>query len=234
MKKVTLKSQLIFTVLFSLLLFSCSEREEFKTYDVLTKPRVEVLWDSVGERLLVKWNNEKERLKYKIYVNGIEVGSFKEDVHSSYHNFIYEIGNNLEFPLKIMVAVSRNGDYLNSNEIEVEDPILGKWLLEHTTVVENGGDDAEILMPVGCEKNTSNIFKEKGFRIFKSYTEKTDGSCEEEISEFKWKRIGVNKYEFVKGSSSNVFNILFYENTMQYKIETANELFVYSFKNKRE
>ncbi|CAL2105202.1 conserved exported hypothetical protein [Tenacibaculum sp. 190524A02b] len=239
MKAKILKLQLAFLVLFSSILFSCSDKDVNEIQNSAPdKPMLDITWSDIGNTVFLSWSKvedrDKDNLTYEVYINNekVKVLEDKEAINDDF-NYFFSIREEMILPMKVKVLVS-DGKLINESDIkEVKDPIIGKWILGHVTVIEKGYDDAEILMPQGCEKNTSREFKINGDHIFNSFTLESNGDCDKEVSMLQWRRIGLNKYEFVSDMIQE-FDMFFDENTMQYKVETTNELSVYFFKKLKE
>ncbi|WP_274639740.1 hypothetical protein [Tenacibaculum larymnensis] len=201
-------------LIFSLILLSfssCSDGDHLTS----SKPFIEVNWNTIGSSLGVQSNEfgEGGKLTLELYMNGqlkdSEILTTGGEGGDYYYENLY-LDNTVSFPITIYLTVKGGGSKTKSNEVVIEDPILGKRFLIDLKKYDKLEDKDIPINLTSCQKLSAIEFLPNN-NVNASWfnTNDSTGKCEEELEAFQWERVGINKYKFIFDQNSYLIDMGF-------------------------
>uniref|UniRef100_A0AB33L1J5 Lipoprotein n=1 Tax=Tenacibaculum sp. Pbs-1 TaxID=3238748 RepID=A0AB33L1J5_9FLAO len=193
------KIALIFSLVLLSSFSSCSNSDDLAS----SNPFIEINWSNVGSSLSIRSDEFEEggKLTFELYMNGqlkdSETITTGYEGGNNYNGSLY-LDNTVSFPVTIYLVVKGGGSKTKSNEVVIEDPILGKRFLREAEVFDKLEETDIPMTLTSCEKlSTIEFFSNNKVKRDWFSSNSSTGECIEELEEFQWERVGVNKYKFI-------------------------------------
>ncbi|MFT7898784.1 hypothetical protein VBY74_02255 [Tenacibaculum ascidiaceicola] len=201
-------------LIFSLILLSfssCSDSDDLEG----SKPFLEVTWGNIGSSLNLESRgfNVGGEFIIDLYLNdeliNSEILTTGGEAGNSYWESIY-LDNTVNFPISIYIVVKEGGAKVKSNEVVIEDPILGKKLLRDVKIYDKLEEKEIPVTLTNCQKLSTIEFLPNNY-VNRNWFDvnSSTGECEEQLEEFQWERVGINKYKFIFDQNFYLVDMIF-------------------------
>lgn len=194
---------LILSLLVCLFFTACSSDDNALNNTAPTAPILEISKETANKSITFSWvestDEEGDPIVYDFHENGVVIVN---DLKST--EYVWEIDGteNHKYPARFFVVAADGTNGSKSNEISVQDPIIGTW--QKTAEVEDG---VEIELSE-CELQSTMTFSSNGNSSYKSY-DQFEGECFFDSSSAEWYNNGNNEYGFLLTEEGEVNEGLF-------------------------
>jgi len=210
---------LILSLLVSSFFTACSGGDDGKALNntAPTSPILEISQEMANKSITFSWiestDDEGDPIVYDFKENGTVIAN---DLKGT--EYVWEIDGteHHKYPGRFFVVAADGTNSSKSNEISVQDPIIGTW--QKTGEIEDG---VEIELNE-CELQSTMIFSSNGTSSYKSYYE-YEGQCDYDASSSNWYNNGNNEYGFWETEEvearEGLFSFSNSNNTLSYEDE---------------
>ena len=225
MKKVLINVSLFVSVF----LISCSDDD---TNTTLNEAQLEIVQES-GLSVDLTWNQVADAVSYDLFANDEIV---EADLTTVDYTWSAEDRENVEYPVVFqVVSKDSNGGTSISNEVMLDDPIIGAWVETFSADrLEDGsfGEfiNAEDIGVCGAQGVDSYVFSSDGSFVFESYESDDDVTCFLITIMGLWQNVGNQTYSLsviIDNEEEELGEILFVFEGNTFNIESSDASFIY-------
>ena len=226
MKKLLFASVL----LASTFCISCSSDDDSSEPQENTSPNVAELAISNESGLSVDltWNEvvdpDGDVVTYDLFANGEIVEADLTTV-----DFVWTAeGQDVEYPVVFtVVSKDENGGESTSNEVELDDPVIGFWLqISLITLDEEGEVESIFENTTECSSNDNVEFMSNGTYITESFIENFQGVCEQRDIFAEWENLGNGDYLFPFEGVDSIAQVVFEGDTVVFTSDQSIQTFI--------
>ena len=187
---------------------------------------IDLAWDEVTDE-------DGDAVTYDLYANNEIV---EADLTSVGYSWTAEGLDDVSYPV-IFTVVSKdeNGGESTSNEVELDDPIIGTWIkiLSAHRLIDGSFGEFENVKEIGLCNDTDDSFIFSGnefiFEIF-DIDSSDDIGCFSVVVPGTWENIGSQNYSFMttdEDANSSLFEIFFVFEGNTFNYESSDSSFIY-------
>ncbi|MEK6153862.1 lipocalin family protein [Flavobacteriaceae bacterium 3-367] len=191
------KTFLATTAFLSALYISCDKGDD-EVNKAPSAVTIEVAEEDLGNSINFTWkaatDSNGDKIIYDFYANTEIVGM---GLTKPGYNWLFSEHKDTKFPISFKVtAKDGKGGTSESNIIERQDPVIGKWQLEQ--YITDGVDDT-----TDCDRQSILELKADGTYVVLYKYEPSSGTiCDEETFTGTWENKGNDKYSFLSAEEN--------------------------------